>query len=97
MPLGWLDYLFGMCGAKKETFAVVHEFTFYTGTCKNSEKLGKNKQFVLKYYAKGFRNIRHSSRKNVKSRTTAKVSVFAPHKPTNNLIILKAYLGTLFL
>ena len=35
--------------------------------------------------------------KNVKSRTTAKVSVFAPHKPTSSLIILKETLGTLFL
>ena len=35
--------------------------------------------------------------KNVKSRTTAKVYVFAPHIPTSNLIILKENLGTLFL
>ena len=35
--------------------------------------------------------------KNVKSCTTAKVSVFAPHKPTSSLIILKETLGTLFL
>ena len=35
--------------------------------------------------------------KNVKSRTTAKVSVSAPHIPTSNLNILKANLGTLFL
>ena len=35
--------------------------------------------------------------KNVKSRTTAKVSVSALHIPTSNLINLKANLGTLFL
>jgi hypothetical protein len=35
--------------------------------------------------------------KNVKSRTTTKVSVFAPHIPTSNLFIQKANLGTLFL
>ena len=35
--------------------------------------------------------------KNVKPRTTAKVFVSAPHKPTSNLNILKANLGTLFL
>ena len=35
--------------------------------------------------------------KNLKSRTTAKVSVFAPHKPMSSLIILKETLGTLFL
>ena len=35
--------------------------------------------------------------KNVKSCTTTKVSVFAPHKPTSNLIILKETLGTLVL
>jgi hypothetical protein len=34
--------------------------------------------------------------KNVKSHTTAKVSVSALHIPTSNLIILKANLGTLF-
>ena len=36
--LGCLDCLFGMCGAKPETFAIVHEFTFFTRTCKNSKK-----------------------------------------------------------
>ena len=35
--------------------------------------------------------------KNVKSRTTAKVSVFAPHIPTSNLLILKENLGTIIL
>ena len=35
--------------------------------------------------------------KNVKSRTSAKVSVFAPHIPTSNLLILKANLGTIIL
>ena len=34
--------------------------------------------------------------KNVKSRTTAKVSVFAPHIPTSNLIIIKANLAHYF-
>jgi hypothetical protein len=37
LPLGCLNCLFGVCGAKTETFAVVREFTFFTGTCKNSE------------------------------------------------------------
>ena len=37
LPIGCLNCLFGMCGAKTETFAVVREFTFFTGTCKNSE------------------------------------------------------------
>ena len=35
--------------------------------------------------------------KNVKLCTIAKVSVFAPHIPTSNLLILKENLGTLFL
>ena len=37
LPLGRLNCLFGMCSAKTETFAVVREFTSFTGTCKNSE------------------------------------------------------------
>ena len=35
--------------------------------------------------------------KDQNSRTTAKVSVSTLHKPTSNLIIVKANLGTLFL
>ena len=35
--------------------------------------------------------------KNVKSRTTDKVFVFAPHIPTSNLLILKANIGTIIL
>jgi hypothetical protein len=34
LPLGCLNCLFGMCGAKTETFAVVHEFTYFTGMWK---------------------------------------------------------------
>ena len=37
LPLGCLNCLFGVCSAKTKTFAVVCEFTFFTGTCKNSE------------------------------------------------------------
>ena len=37
LPLGCLNCLFGVCCAKTETFAVVREFTFFTGMCKNSE------------------------------------------------------------
>ena len=37
LPLGCLNCLFGLCGAKTETFAVVRDFTFFTGMCKNSE------------------------------------------------------------
>ena len=29
LPLGWLDCLFGVCSAKTETLAVVHELFFY--------------------------------------------------------------------
>ena len=36
LPLGCLNCLFGVCSAKTETFAEVHEFTSFTGTCKNS-------------------------------------------------------------
>ena len=39
LPLGCLNCLFGVCGANTETFSVVREFTFFTGTCKNSEIL----------------------------------------------------------
>ena len=35
--------------------------------------------------------------KNENSCTTAKVSVFAPHIPTSNLLILKENLGTIIL
>ena len=31
LPLGCLQCLFGMCGAKTETSVVVREFTFFTG------------------------------------------------------------------
>ena len=37
LPLGCLNCLFGVCCAKTETFAVVFEFPYFTGTCKNSE------------------------------------------------------------
>ena len=35
--LGWLDCLFGLCRVKTKTLAVVHEFTFFTGTSKVSK------------------------------------------------------------
>jgi hypothetical protein len=37
LPLGCLNCLFGVCCAKTETFAVVFEFLYFTGTWKNSE------------------------------------------------------------
>ena len=37
LPLGCLNCLFGVCCEKTETFAVVFEFLYFTGTCKNSE------------------------------------------------------------
>ena len=37
LPLGWLDCLFGLCSAKIETLAVVHEFSFFTGMLNDSE------------------------------------------------------------
>ena len=37
LPLRWLDFLFGMCGVKTETFAVVLNFTFFTGKSNSSE------------------------------------------------------------
>ena len=37
LPLGCLNCLFGVCCEKIETFAVVFEFLYFTGTCKNSE------------------------------------------------------------
>ena len=35
LPLGCLNCLFGVCSAKTETFAVVFEFTYFTGGAKN--------------------------------------------------------------
>ena len=37
LPLGCLNCLFGVCDAKTETFPVVFEFTYFTGTWENSE------------------------------------------------------------
>ena len=37
LVLGWLDCLFAMCDAKKETLAIVSEFTFFTGMSNASE------------------------------------------------------------
>ena len=34
LPLGCLNCLFGVCCAKTETFAVVFEFSYFTGTWK---------------------------------------------------------------
>src|SRR4051812_45079438 len=31
LPLGCLNCLFGMCSTKTDTFAIVHEFTYFTG------------------------------------------------------------------
>ena len=64
-----------------------------SGTPKILPKLGKK-------YSKAVQKVSETFDvpvKNVKSRTTAKVSVFAPHIPTSNLLILKENLGTLFL
>ena len=33
LPLGCLHYKFDMCCAETETFAVVFEFSYFTGTC----------------------------------------------------------------
>src|SRR3989337_4562165 len=46
LPLGCLNCLFGVCCEKTETFAVVFEFLYFTGTCKNSEI------FTKYFYAK---------------------------------------------
>ena len=65
-------------------------------TLKILEKLGK----INNLYSKTLQKVSDPFDvpvKNIKSRTTAKVSVFAPHKPTSSLIILKETLGTLFL
>ena len=48
LPLGWLDWLFGVYSAKTETLAVVHEFPFFTGTSKAYETFCKI--FIYKFF-----------------------------------------------
>ena len=67
-----------------------------SGTPKILPKLGKINNFHIKTVQK-VSELFDVPVKNVKSRTTAKVCVSAPHIPTSNLNILKANLGTLFL
>ena len=65
--------LVGMCCAKTETLAVVREFTFF-GAWKILKKLGKINKLYKNTVQKESEPI-DVPVKNVKSRTTAKVSV----------------------
>ena len=96
LPLGWLDCLFGLCGGKTETLSVARKFTFFTGNSNASENLGK----INNLYRRTVKKVSepfYVPVKNVKSRTTAKVSVLHRTDHQANVNILKANLGTLFL
>ena len=65
-------------------------------TLKILAKIGK----INNLYSKSLQKVSDSfvvPIKHIKSRTTAKVFVFPPQKPTSSLIILKETFGTLFL
>ena len=51
-PIGWLDCLFGLCGVKTETLAVVCDFTiFFTGNSNTSGNFLHSTSIQIVYFS----------------------------------------------